>query len=208
MDPNKIQPEILDEGFGICQKNCVSFKKEDVKNGADQTKVLCGSLKDAVVHPRPLCVPWSQFVLKANKGLASSIVRFNERMKKARREMKVVFDKKAAEIRLMEKEGMEIRSRLKKAEKQVVEQYSEIFKLNEDVMVEDYLRQHLWGELKAIQEYRTAKGKYDKKLERVTGQRDELRDRIKTLDEMNSRLIQEDESKAKIIKKLEAVSGG
>jgi len=201
-----IQPEIIKEGFAVCHKDCLSFKKNE-GSGKVLPTILCDALQDSEVRPRTLCVPWIHFLLKANKEGIKALEAITEKMKVTVETMTQALKKRDKEIAQMQKDGLTIRQDLVIAKKIVANQKTEIAKLNEDVMVEDLLRQHQWVELKAVQEFRTKKKKHDEKLEKALADLAKARTLVNVLEAENKRLIAEDESKAKVIKKLQAVSG-
>lgn len=206
MSIDKIKPEILDEGFAVCHKDCPSFGKDE-KSDKVLPSVLCESLQKAPVRPRTICIPWSKFLLRSNKAESDAILKLSQQMKKDKEDFQAILDKRNADIEQMQKEGLHIRTEFGKSLKLIEGLAVEKAQLNEDVIIEDLLRQHQWGELKKVQAFRKNRKRHVERLKKAVDERDELRLKVKTLNAENSRLLQEDVSKAGIIKNLEAKTG-
>jgi chromosome segregation ATPase len=158
---------------------------------------------DKEVHPRPVCVPWSNLLLVSNQELSQSVTHLSGKAQRIEDKAQARIDAMQADVAAMEKSGLKVRTELVQLKNEMAPKDKLIAQLQHDVEQAEAKQREAWEELKKVQNYRKGKKRHEERLAKVLASEEKLRARIKTLEESNTRLTREDMSKTEIISQLE-----
>jgi len=205
----QMDPEVLKEGVAVCRRQCRAWSKETSSTDqGSEVKVKCELMHgDKEVHPRPVCVPWSNLLLVTNQQLADAVTRLSESKHKTEEDAKARIKSMQANVDLMEKSGLKVRTELVQLKNELAPKDQLIAQLRHDVEQAEIKQREAWDALKGVQNYRKGKKRHEERLAKALEDNEKLKARVSSLEESNARLTREDVSKTEIISQLEGRIG-